>query len=126
MNECHFIGNLVGRPVLSDIDLPDGRKVAVARFTLCVKRRHKNSQGESSERKQYLDFEVWDSAAETISKNCRPGELLIIEKSSACSYTDENSKGDKINRIYFRVDKFAFQSSVMPPRKVYEDDSDDE
>jgi single-stranded DNA-binding protein len=124
MNECHFIGRLIGTPKIDDVDI-NGKKVAMCKFTLKVDRKHRNANGENTIRPQFLDFEIWDSAAETIYKNCRSGETIIIDRASACSYPGEDKDGNKINRIYFRVDKFSFKSTILPPpKKAFSEDYD--
>ena len=106
MNECHFIGRLASDPIYH----PNLNKCT---FTLAVYRKFKRADGSPAEMIQFLDFEVWDSAAETIAKCCHKGELLIIDRASACSWPVTLQDDTKINRIVFRVDKFSFQSTLF-------------
>jgi single-stranded DNA-binding protein len=116
MNECHFVGRLAANPVLSKHERPGREDASLAHFTLAVPRQYKKADGTPAEKVQFLDFEVWDSAAETIAKFCKKGELLVIDRASACSYPVKLEDGTKVNRVIFRVDKFNFQSTLFGRR----------
>ncbi len=112
MNECHFVGRMAAEPVLVK-----QMGTSLCRFTLAVNRQFKKSDGSPTEKTQFLDFEAWDTAGETIANFCKKGELLIIDRASACSYVVTLDDGSKINRINFRVDKFNFQSTLFGRNK---------
>ena len=113
MNECHFIGRLAADPVLKNHERPGKAPTSLTNFTLAVNRQYKKADGTPAEKTQFLDFEVWDTAAETIANFCKKGELLIIDRASACSYPVTLEDGTKVNRTVFRVDKFNFQSALF-------------
>ena len=123
MNECHFIGRLVAEPVLEYYAVVNDKNpvlkskpVPYVRFTLAVSRQHKKKDGSFKDETNFLDFEVWDTAAVTIASQCKVGEILIINRASARSYTTE-SDGVKTNHTVFRVDKFNFQSTLFGRKK---------
>ena len=113
MNECHFIGRLAAPPVLTQHERPGKSPIALTHFTLAVNRQYKTADGTTAEQTQFLDFEVWDTAAKTIARLCKKGELLMIDRASAVSYTVRLEDGTRVNRIVFRVDKFNFQSALF-------------
>lgn len=117
MNEAHFIGRLAAEPILKKMPHPSGNgEVSMATFTLAVNRKHQNSTGKKVEKTQFIDFEVWDSAADAIGKYCKKGELLMITRCSAVSHVVTLEGGEKINRVIFRVDRFEYQSALFGRR----------
>jgi len=118
MNECHFVGRLAADPVLTSHERPGKNPIALTNFTLAVNRQFKKSDKTTVEQTQFLDFEIWDTAAETVAKFCKKGELLVIDRASACSYAVTLDDGTKINRVVFRVDKFNFQSVLLGRKNV--------
>ena len=116
MNECHFIGRLAADPVLTEHERHGTCSTSLCNFTLAVDRQYKKSDGSPAEKTYFLDFEVWHTAAETIAKLCKKGELLLIDRASACSHPVILEDGTKVNRTVFRVDKFNFQSTLFGRR----------
>lgn len=112
MNECHFVGRLAADPVVAPHKRPGRTPTSRGTFTLAVPRQYKKSDGSTAEQTNFLEFEVWDSAADAIA-NCKRGELLVIDRASACSYGVQRWDGVQINCVVFRVDKFNFQSTLF-------------
>ena len=113
MNEFHCIGRLAAAPVLSSHSRPGKPDVALTHFTLAVNRDYKAADGTPLQKTQFLDFEIWDTAAETVAKHCKKGELLMIDRATAVSYVVVLEDGTKVNYTVFRVDKFNFQSVLF-------------
>jgi len=99
MNECHFIGRLLWAPKFTE-----NKSVPHAEFSLLVERQFKRANGTACTEGHRLEFEVWDTAAVAIAK-CKQGELLIIDRASACRRMDDS--------MFFRVDKFSYQSTLF-------------
>lgn len=100
MNNCTFIGRMVSDPVLNKT--PDG--VSVCNFVLAISRDFKKD-GVKKEFVDYLPFEIWDTAAEVVSKGFRKGNWIVVY-ASAKSYKSEDNK----TMVNFRVNKFEFPS----------------
>ncbi len=116
MNECHFVGRLAADPVLTEHERHGKAATSLCSFTLAVNRQYKKGDGSPAEKTYFLDFEVWDTAGDTMANCCKRGELLVIDRASACSYPVILEDGTKINRVVFRVDKFNFQSTLFGRR----------
>ena len=113
MNECHFVGRIASDPVLTKHERHGKPATPLCNFTLAVARQYKKGDGSNAEKTYFLDFEVWDTAADTIANFCKKGELLVIDRASACSHPVILEDGTKVNRTIFRVDKFNFQSTLF-------------
>ena len=74
MNKCHFVGKLADDPIL----YPRDRTVLV-RFTLAVEEYRKDKSGQKIRRVEFLDFEAWDTAAQTIYDHTLKGDCMAIE-----------------------------------------------
>lgn len=61
----------------------------------------------------YLDFEVWDKAADYIEANCRKGDTLIVLSSTPRQNRWETEDGKKQSKIIFRVKSFR----VIPKKE---------
>lgn len=106
MNECHFIGKFTSDPVLSKVD-----DTSYVHFRLSITRKFKKTDGSNGLQINYLDFEVWDTAAEVIARNFKQGDTIIITNASARSETYKDVTNNKIlNIVRFRVDRFEFPS----------------
>ena len=124
MNNCTFIGRFTADPALRRIEKDDGDDTCVARFTLAVQRRFKGKS-----KVNFLDFEIWDSAAEVIVQYCHKGDVLIVNDSSARNNIYEDKKtGQTISKIVFRIEKFDFPSNIglALVRKKKEDDDEEQ
>lgn len=107
MNNCTFIGRFRDDPTLRRIEKEGGDDTCVARFTLAVQRRFKGKS-----KVNWLDFEIWDSAAEVIAQYCKKGDVIIINDSSARNNIYDDKHGQKVSKIVFRVEKFDFPSNI--------------
>ena len=101
MNKCHFVGKLADDPIL----YPRDRTVLV-RFTLAVEEYRKDKSGQKIRRVEFLDFEAWDTAAQTIYDHTLKGDCMAVEaiaRKQKCK--NENSY------VNFRVTNFKIFNS---------------
>ena len=61
----------------------------------------------------YLDFEVWDKAADYIAANCRKGDTLVVLNSVPRQNKWETEDGVKHSKIIFRIKSFR----VIPKKE---------
>ena len=101
MNKCHFVGKLVDDQVLYPKD-----HTYLVNFTLAVEQYRKDRSGQRIRRVEFLDFEAWDTAAQTIYDHAIKGDCMAIE-SIARNQKDKN--GDTF--INFRVTNFKIFNS---------------
>jgi len=94
------VGRFVKDPVLTNV----GENAVKASFTLAVDEQVK-SQGEMKTVAQFLDFEIWDKAAELIVKHKKKGDEILILRAIARKDTWEKD-GEKRSKTYFRVNEF--------------------
>jgi len=87
MNNCSFYG------VIDSIDYYD-KEISLK---LEIEHIRKNSSNKKIVEKIFLPFVAFDSGAETIYKNARVGDFLLIKRSTA------KNDGDS---VYFRIDEF--------------------
>lgn len=67
----------------------------------------------TKDKTSYFDCEAWDRVGETIIKYIKKGRHInIIGEIRNDSYVDKTTKENK-NKIYIRVDNFAFLDSTM-------------
>lgn len=109
MNLCVFVGNFVRDPELKKVG---GNQTAVTNFTLAVDRPFLTKSGEERNQTQFLDFEVWDTAAERIEKECVKGNKIMVI-GSARKNSWEDAEGKKRSRVVFRVDRFELLKSIQ-------------
>lgn len=102
MNECIFIGNLTRDPEVRTV----GTEHRVARFTLAVNSGRKDRDGE--EQVAYIDCEVWDKAADVISKYITKGSKLCVQATARTESWADKASGQKRSALRFRVHKFHF------------------
>lgn len=62
----------------------------------------------------YLDFEVWDKAADYISNNCKKGDTFIVLKATPRQNRWETEDGKKQSKVIFRVQSFR----VIPKKET--------
>lgn len=93
MNNCSFFGKLKEEPLYREVN-----SVPCVQFTLVIELFRVNKKG--SKIVEYVDvpFQVWDSAADTIIKNAKVGDLILIKDSSPKNYEDDS--------LFFRVNEF--------------------
>lgn len=101
MNKCHFVGKLTDDPVL----YPRGQ-ATLARFTLAVEEYRKDKAGKKIRRVEFLDFEVWSTAAQTIYDHAIKGDCMAVE-AIARNQKDQ----DEYSNISFRVTNFKIFNS---------------
>lgn len=105
MNNVVLIGRLTRDPELSAVGV-DGK--VVAKFTLAVDRRYKNSQGEIET--DFIPIVLWNKMAETASQYLSKGRLVCVTgRLEVKSYEGE----DGIRKYYTDVvaDDFQFLDS---------------
>ncbi len=113
MNECIFIGNLTRDPEIKNV----GAEHRVARFTLAVNTGgRKGKDGE--EEVAFIDCEVWDKAADLISKYITKGSKLCVQASAKTESWTDKATGAKRSALRFRVHKFHFVGSKQPASAV--------
>jgi len=96
MNRCHFLGKLIGDPVLTT---PYGNTNLV-NFTLEVEEYRRDKEGAKKRRTDVLHFEAWDSAATTIHKYAYENDLLAVEAIA------RNDSPRHLEHTIFRVTNF--------------------
>lgn len=105
MNSCHFVGRFTHNPVLT----PNEDNTANAcYFTLAIVRKFKRNNGETGEQTNFIDFEVWDSAADVITRNFRKNDMIVIDNASARNtFVEDEDSGKRYNITRFRVERFS-------------------
>lgn len=109
MNLCVFIGRLVQDVVVKEVG---GSKVA--NFPLAVSRNFKKKDGSNEKDTDFLDFEIWDSGAETFAKYLSKGDPIMVQcsaKQETWEQTLDDGTKTKRSRVRFRIEKFEFISS---------------
>ena len=101
MNKCHFVGKLTDDPVLYDQD-----RTNVVRFTLAVEEYRKDKAGKKIRRVEFLDFEAWSTAAQTIFEHSIKGVCMAIE-----AIAREQKDRDEYSNVNFRVTNFKIFNS---------------
>lgn len=108
MNQCHFVGKFTRDPQLEEID-DNGKIAKCVNFTLAITRKFKRSSGETGAQTSLLDFEVWDTAADVISRNFRKNDTIVIDQASARNtVVEDEDSGKRYNLTRFRVERFSF------------------
>lgn len=101
MNKCHFVGKLADDPIL----YPRDRTVLV-RFTLAVEEYRKDKSGQKIRRVEFLDFEAWDTAAQTIYDHTLKGDCMAIE-----AIARKQKPKNESSYVNFRVTNFKIFNS---------------
>jgi len=101
MNKCHFVGKLADDPVL----YPKDRTKLIV-FTLAVEEYRKDKSGQKIRRVEFLDFEAWDTAAQTIYDHTLKGDCMAIEAIAR----KQKSKNENAY-VNFRVTNFKIFNS---------------
>ena len=101
MNKCHFVGTLADDPVLYPKDY-----TVLVKFTLAVEEYRKDKSGQKIRRVEFLDFEVWDSAARTIYDHAIKGDCLAVEAIARKQKDDSD-----YSNVHFRVTNFKIFNS---------------
>lgn len=110
MNKCHFTGRFTADPVVKKVG---DNQTSVLNFTLAITRKFKKSgTGELGKQVNFLNFEAWDSGAETIARDFQKGDPITVH-ASARSYTWEKD-GVKHDKTVFRVEEFEYVPHTKP------------
>lgn len=104
MNHCVFAGRLTRDP--ESRQLKDG--TSVTNFSLALNRKYKNKNTQQFEEEvNFLDFESWAGAADTIANYCKKGDYIqVVASAKNDNWTD--AEGNKRSRVRFRVKEFYF------------------
>ena len=101
MNKCHFVGKLADDPIL----YPKDRTKLIV-FTLAVEEYRKDKTGQKIRRVEFLDFEAWDTAAQTIYDHAIKGDCMAVE-----AIARRQKDRDECSNINFRVTNFKIFNS---------------
>lgn len=101
MNDCSFMGRVVNDLELQKTD----RGISVLNFTIVTKRKFKKLDGEAELESTFLDMEAWDSGAESIAKNFKKGDGILV-KCSAKENKWVDREGKQHRKMVFRVNEF--------------------
>ncbi|PEK34100.1 single-stranded DNA-binding protein [Bacillus pseudomycoides] len=109
MNNFNGIGRLT-----KDVDLtytPNG--LAVAKFTLAIKRNYKNGQGEFES--DFINFVAWKGTAEAIANYTQKGmQLGVSGRLQSRNYDDDNGKKHFVVEVV--VDNVTFLEKKKQPQ----------
>jgi single-stranded DNA-binding protein len=100
---------LVQRPELSKTE----QNVSVSSFTGVFNEKRK-TQDKLVEDAHYLDFVIWDKAAEFVCDRFDKGDLIYIESATPRQRKWVDGEGKKHSKIVFRVN--SFQRVSRPQR----------
>lgn len=109
------LGNLTKDPELREVG-----DTCVCEFTLATNETRKSKTGETVKKACFMDFQVWDSAAQTIVKYCKKGDKLYVQATPRLDKW-ETPEGQKRSKLFFRVDRFEFAGRA----KANQEDSSD-
>ena len=99
MNKCHFLGKFTHTPEVEPFN-----DTSITRFTLEVEEHRKDKSGSRKKRKDFLDFEAWDTASVAIAKQAKENDFMVVE-CIARRYGDD---------VVFRVTSFKiFQNQSV-------------
>lgn len=103
MNKCAFTGRLVRDPELHTF--ASGKKKV--KFSIAVNQKFKNAAGEWESDPSFLDFEAWDTAAETIANRYKKGDFILIDDASIKTerWEDKNTQQPR-SKLVFRCNHF--------------------
>ena len=98
MNDCKFFGKIVSRSIT--------KRYETSRIELQVEvqKQRKSKSGLLVIEKSALNFEAWDSAAETLEHNSTVGDYLVISATAKIRETNKD--------VYFRINEFKIVSST--------------
>lgn len=106
MNNCTFVGRLVSNPLIKKIN-----ETSMVEFCLAINDYRKTKDGNKNKRVTYLNFEAWDTGAETISSLGSKGDEMVVTASAR--NIRGNIRGNN-QGIRFRVNKFKIFNSSTP------------
>lgn len=100
---------LVEKPILRETD----NKVAVCSFVGVFNERRK-TQDKYVDDPHFLDFVIWDKAAEFVCNRFDKGDRIYIESATPRQRKWEDDQGKKHSKIVFRINSFV---KVDSPRR---------
>jgi single-stranded DNA-binding protein len=100
---------LVARPVLEKTE----QNVSVSSFTGVFNEKRK-TQDKVVEDAHFLDFVIWDKAAEFVCDRFDKGDLIYIESATPRQRRWTDGEGKKHSKIVFRINSFV---RVSRPQK---------
>jgi len=99
MNNCFFVGRLVADPKLQETNGTN-----MVEFCLAINDYRTTKDGSKNKRVTYLEFEAWDTGAETIFNFGKKGNEMAVTTSAR-----NNGRGNQ--SVRFRVNKFKIFNS---------------
>lgn len=90
-----------------DPELKYVKDTCVCEFSLAINEYRKVKDGEKKKISSFLDFQIWDKAAELICQYCRKGDEILIEATPRQDKWQDKD-GNNRSKIIFRVDNFNF------------------
>lgn len=120
VNKVIIIGNLGQDPEIKY--LPSGS--AVCNFSVAVSESWKDKQtGETVERTEWINVEVWGNTAEACSKYISKGSKVYVEGKLQTESWDDKDTGQKRYRTKVRADNVQFlDSKGSQPDRGSQDD----
>ena len=82
------------------------KRTVLVKFTLAVEEYRKDKSGQKIRRVEFLDFEAWDTAAQTIYDHTLKGDCMAIEAIAR----KQKSKNES-SYVNFRVTNFKIFNS---------------
>jgi len=138
MNLCVFVGRLV-QDINVKVFTKDNGETKVANFSLAIPRFFKKKDGELEKETDFLDFEIWNTGAETLAKHAKKGDQILVEGNARQeTWEQDGEEGKKIkrSRVRFKVERFEFlnskrgngeeKESKKPAKQTAESNSDAE
>lgn len=111
--KAYGFGRLVAKPVVRPVG-----ETKVAEITIAVDEFRKVN-GERKKHTSFINFEVWDSAADVFAKRDKGDVVNFTATVRQNKWVDEKS-GENRSKIVFRMDDFSF---IFPPKKQEEQTS---
>lgn len=97
------IGRFVDKPVLKT--LASGSVVSEFRLVFEERRKVKDKL---VKRAHFFSFEIWDKAAEVVTKNFDKGDTIHIIQATPREDTWQDEDNKRHSKVYFRIDDFGF------------------
>lgn len=104
VNKVILIGN-----VTRDVELrytPGG--TPAANVGLAVSERWKDKDGNDKEETVFVDIDVWDRQAETVSQFVKKGSLIYVEGKLKLDTWDDKTTGEKKTKMKIRAERIQF------------------
>ncbi len=105
MNHCIFVGNLVAKPELIEVEGAKG-PISNVKFKIGVNERY----GQKKE-SAFPFCEAWGPQADLIAKHFDKGDLIRVYCKFVTDTFPDKTTGETVYRDKFRVDRFEFVES---------------